>query len=101
MPKKEIFYYESTGEINTDETLKAAKKRADELGLSNLVIASSRGNTGVKAVELFKGYNVIVVPLVTGHRGPGKQELTTENREKIEEKGGRVVRARRPDCSTV
>jgi hypothetical protein len=33
MPKKEILYYESTGEINTDETLKAAKTRADARAL--------------------------------------------------------------------
>jgi len=91
LPKKEILYYESTGEINTEETLKAAKERADKLGIKNLVLASSRGNTGVKAVEIFKGYNVVVVPLVTGHRGPGKQELIEENRKIIEEKGGIVV----------
>ena len=29
MPKKEILYYESTGEINTEETLKIAKERAE------------------------------------------------------------------------
>jgi len=91
MSKKEILYYGSAGEINTEETLKAAKTRADELGLSNLVIASSRGGTGVKAVDVFKGFNIVVVPLVTGHRGPGKQELTMENREIIEENGGHVV----------
>jgi hypothetical protein len=91
MPVKDILYYESTGEINTDETLKTAKQRADKLGVKNLVIASTRGNTGVKAVEVFKGYNVVVVPHVTGMREPGTQELTEENRKMIEEKGGHVV----------
>ena len=91
MPKKEILYYESTGEINTDQTLKIAKQRADKLGIKNLVIASTRGNTGVKAVEYFKGYNVVVVPHVTGLRGPGQQELTDENKKNIEENGGQVV----------
>jgi len=91
MPKKEILYYESTGEIYTDQTLKIAKQRADKLGIKTLVIASTRGNTGVKAVEYFKGYNVVVVPHVTGLRGPGQQELTDENKKKIEENGGQVV----------
>jgi len=91
MSKKEILYYESTGEINTEQTLKIAKQRADKLGIKNLVIASTRGNTGVKAVEYFKGYNVVVVPHVTGLRGPGQQELTEENKNKIEENGGQVV----------
>lgn len=91
MPKKEIYYFESTGEINTEETLEIAKERADKLGIKNLVIASTRGGTGVKAVEYFKGYNVIVVPHVTGQREPGKQELSDENKKIIEEKGGRIV----------
>lgn len=91
MPIKEILYYESTGETNTDETLKIAKKRADEQGIKNLVIASTRGNTGVKAVEVFKGYNIVVVPHVTGQREPGQQELTEENRKMIEAKGGKIV----------
>ncbi len=91
MPKKEILYFESTGEINTEETLKIAKERADKLGIKDLVIASTRGSTGVKAVEYFKGYNVIVVPHVTGLREPGKQELSEENKKIIEEKGGHIV----------
>ena len=91
MPKKEIYYFESTGEINTNETLKIAKKRADKQGIKNLVIASTRGNTGVKAVEYFKGYNVVIVPHVTGLREPGQQELTEENKKIIEEKGGQIV----------
>ena len=83
MPRKEILYFESTGEVNTDETMKIAKERADELGIRDVVVASTRGGTGVKAVDLFKGYNVVVVPHVTGLREPGQQELTVENIEKI------------------
>jgi hypothetical protein len=91
MPRKEILYFESKGEVNTDETLKIAKERADELGIRDVVVASTRGGTGVKAVDLFKGYNVVVVPHVTGLREPGQQELTVENIEKIEEGGGKIV----------
>jgi hypothetical protein len=91
LPKKEILYYETTGEINTDETLKNAKERADKQGIKNLVIASTRGNTGIKAVEVFKGYNIVVVPHVTGLRGPNQQELTEENKKIIEDAGGQVV----------
>jgi hypothetical protein len=91
MPKKEILYFESTGEINTEETLKIAKERADKYGIKNLVIASTSGSTGVRAVEYFKGYNVVVVPHVTGIREPGKQRLTDENKKIIEEKGGQLV----------
>ena len=91
MPRKEILYFESPGEVNTDETLKIAKERADELGIRDVVVASTRGGTGVKAVELFRGYNVVVVPHVTGQREPGQQELTEENMKKIEKAGGKIV----------
>ncbi|MGD2200781.1 MAG: pyruvate kinase alpha/beta domain-containing protein [Candidatus Bathyarchaeota archaeon] len=91
MVKKEIHYFETTGEENTDKTLKIAKRRADELGIKDILVASTRGNTGVKASTVFKGYNLVVVPHVTGYREPGAQELTEENRAKIEGAGGRVV----------
>jgi len=91
MPRKEILYFESTGEVNTDETLEIAKERADELGIVDVIVASTRGGTGVKAVELFKGYNVVVVPHVTGLREPGQQELSEENMKKIQEGGGKIV----------
>jgi hypothetical protein len=91
MAKKDILYFDSPGEVNTDETLRIAKERGDKLGIKNLVVASTRGGTGIKAVELFEGYNVVVVPHVTGLREPGKQELLDENERVIEEKGGKVV----------
>lgn len=91
MPRKEILYFSETGEINSGKTLKIAEERAKELGIKDVIVASSRGNTGVKVVEQFKGYNVVVVPLVTGIREPGKQELTDENMKKIKEAGGKVV----------
>ena len=46
---------------------------------------------GLKAVEFFKGYNVVVVPHVTGLREPGVQELSEENMEKIKAAGGKIV----------
>jgi hypothetical protein len=91
MSRKNILYFESSGEINTEETLKISKERADELGIRDLVVASTGGRTGVKVVEFFNDYNVVVVPHVTGLREPGKQELSDENKEKIEKKGGKVV----------
>jgi hypothetical protein len=91
MPRKEILYFSDTGEVNSDETLKISKERAEELGLKDVVVASTRGTTGVKAVEEFESYNVVVVPHVTGLREAGHQELEDENRRKIEEAGGKIV----------
>ncbi len=89
--EKPTTYFEATGETNTDKTLEVAKKRAQELGIKDIVVASTRGGTGVKAVEVFEGYNVVVVTHSQGYREPGNQELTEENREKIEAAGGKIL----------
>ena len=88
--EKRIVYFGSPGEENTDQVLSLAKKRAEELGIKDIVVASTRGNTGVKASEIFKGYNLVVVSHCTGFREPGQQELTEENRRRIEENGGKI-----------
>jgi hypothetical protein len=84
-------YYLQAGEDNTDVTLQLAKQRAEKLGITTIVVASTRGVTGVKAAKIFKGYNVIVVPHHTGYKGADIQELTPENREKILQNGGKVL----------
>ena len=89
--EKSILYFEKIGVENTDETLRISKKRADELGIKDIVIASTRGPTGVKASEVFKGYNIIVVTHSTGFREPGQQELPDESQETIEANGGKIL----------
>lgn len=91
--EKRILYFDEGGEENTNETLKTAKRRAEEIGVKDIVVASTRGGTGVKAAEAFKGYNVVVVTHSTGLREPGKQELLEENREKIVAAGGKILTA--------
>jgi hypothetical protein len=70
-----------------------AKERADELGIKTIVVASSTGETGVKASEIFKGYNLIVVSHVAWFKGPNVEEFLSENREKILRNGGKIVTA--------
>ena len=94
--EKSILYFEKIGVENTDETLRVAKKRADELGIKDIVVASTRGPTGVKASEVFKGYNLVVVTHSTGFREPGQQELADESHETIEANGGKVLTTSHP-----
>jgi hypothetical protein len=79
-------YFENKGEQNTDKTLELAKVRALERNVKQVVVASTRGITGVKAAEAFKdtGIEVIIVTHQTGHIGAGVQQLTDENRKKLE-----------------
>ena len=89
--EKSILYFTEPGEANTEETLRVAKKRADELGIRDIVVASTRGPTGLRAVEFFKGYNVVVVPHVTGSKEAGTQELGDDHAKKIRAAGGKIV----------
>lgn len=89
--EKSILYFSEPGEVNTDETLKVAKERADELGIRDIVVATTRGPTALKAVQLFKGYNVVVVTHVTGFREPGVREVNDDVATKIKAAGGKMV----------
>ncbi|MFC2056908.1 pyruvate kinase alpha/beta domain-containing protein [Chloroflexota bacterium] len=86
-------YFENPGEKNTDEVLHIAKRRAKELDIKTVIVASTRGDTAVKAVEVFEGMKVVVVSHVTGMREPNIQELTDESRLRIESRGGIVLTA--------
>jgi hypothetical protein len=91
MEKKITYFEKPGGEENTVKTLALAKARADELGIKTVVVASTVGDTAVKAVDVFKGFKVIVVTHVTGMREPNTQEFTEDARKKVEAKGGIVV----------
>lgn len=88
--EKPIVYFDRPGKDNTEMVLALAKKRAEELGIRDIVVASTGGETGVKASEVFKGFNLVVVTHHTGFKEPGHQELTEENRKVIEANGARV-----------
>lgn len=87
------YYFEKAGRENTDTLLGLAKKRALEKGITHVVVASTSGSTGVKAAEAFKdtGIKLVVVTHQTGLREPGVQELTEENRKRLEDLGAKIV----------
>ena len=89
--KVKTVYFEKPGSENTDEVLRIAKQRAQELGIKTIVLASTRGDTAVRATEAFQGLKVIVVSHVTGLRQPDTQEFTEENRKLVESKGGVIL----------
>jgi hypothetical protein len=86
-------YFPEPGSANTEETLEIAKKRAEQLGIETIVVASTSGQTGVKAVKLLANYKVVVVTHATGFQAPDAQELTPQNRAKILERGGLILTA--------
>ena len=62
----ETFYFESHGEVNTEKTIQLARKRADELGISKVVVASETGLSALEAIKVFEPKNVIVVSSAAG-----------------------------------
>ena len=84
-------YFDKPGKQNTVRTLEVAKQRADELGIRTVLVASTRGETGVQAARLFQGYDVVVVTHITGFSEPNAQELTEENRATIEAHGAKLL----------
>ena len=88
--KWETVYFEEPGKAQTEETLKLAKKRAEALGVKNIVIASYTGYAGVLASEIFKGYNLVVSAGMMGFREPNKHRMDSNNLKKMEENGAKV-----------
>jgi hypothetical protein len=88
-----IVYFDQPGRQNTDEVLRLAKTRAEELGIKSILVASTTGETAVKATEVFKGAKIVAVSHFTGMRGPNTQEFTEENRGKVLSAGGTVLTA--------
>jgi hypothetical protein len=91
MELKTVYFEKPGGEENTKQTLALAKARADALGIKTVVIASTVGGTAVKAVDVFKGYKVVVVTHTSGFREANTQEFTGENRKAVEKKGGIIL----------
>ncbi|MFA5868410.1 MAG: hypothetical protein WC941_01740, partial [Candidatus Bathyarchaeia archaeon] len=86
-------YFKEPGKANTREALLMAKKRADELGLRDVVVASYTGETGALAAETFRGYNLVVVAGMVGYLEPNQDRMNPEYKKAIEENGGKILRA--------
>lgn len=56
-----ILYFERPGKANTDDTLRVARQRAQELGIGQIVVASTHGYTARRAQEVFGGLDVQVI----------------------------------------
>ena len=88
-----IAYFDEPGKQNTDEVLRLVKRRAEELGIKSILVASTTGDTALKAMEVFKGARIVAVSHSTGMRQPNIQDFTEENRQKLVSAGGAVLTA--------
>ena len=84
-------YFGQPGRQNTARTLEVARQRADQLGIRTVLVATTRGETGLQVAQRFQGYDVVVVTHSTGFAGPNVQELTEETRAAIESAGAQIL----------
>ena len=84
-------YFDKPGPANTERTLEIAEKRARELDIKTILVATTQGDTGVKAAKRMKGLEIIAVTHNTGFAQPNVQELSPENRQAMEKSGARVL----------
>ncbi|MHA1294207.1 MAG: pyruvate kinase alpha/beta domain-containing protein [Candidatus Helarchaeota archaeon] len=95
MVKTQVVYFEKAGKENTKETLEIAKKIAEERKIKDIVVASTVGDTGILASEIFPTdkYNLVVVTHSYDFMKNIKQELDENNRKKLEEKNVKILTA--------
>jgi hypothetical protein len=84
-------YFHQPGPESTERVFQIAQARAEQLGVKSIVVATTTGQTGVRACEVFQGYNLVLVTHSTGFGEPNSQELTAESRLAIQARGGRIL----------
>ena len=83
--------FDNPGPVNTDECLKLASKKASELGIREIVVATNKGDTALKAIEAFPGLKIIAITHHAGYKEPFKQELPEDARINLEKGGASIV----------
>jgi uncharacterized protein len=85
-------YFPKPGPANTLAVLEAAGRRARELAISRVVLATCSGRTAFEALKcLDPSLKIVAVTHVTGFAEPNVQEMKEEDRIKLEAEGVEVL----------
>ena len=82
-------YFETAGKENMDKTLELVKRIAEELGVKEVIVASTTGFTAKKAFEIFKNLSVTLTVV-----GTERSRFSSDLQRKLEEKGHNVCFSR-------
>lgn len=90
--EKKVLYFEKPGRTNTDATLKLVRERATELGIDQVVVASSHGYTAKRAKAILgdTGVKVVAVTICASYQDQG-WTMSPEERKALESMGITVV----------
>jgi len=79
-------YFEKPGKTNTEQALYAAKKRAEELQINEIVIASTTGESAFRALEIFDQANLTIVTYHCGFRKPFESVMKEKVKKELQQK---------------
>ncbi len=90
---KEIHYFDRPGPENTADAARFARRRAEDLGLSTVVVASTSGTTGLLFAETLRGSGIrlVVVTHVVGFSQPGVWEFSPDACATLKAEGATLV----------
>jgi hypothetical protein len=86
-------YFDEPGKENTKQVMQTAAKRGKELGLKEVVLASSTGFTAYEALAEMKEFQVTVVTYHCGFKEPFQKMMPDDVRRDLEQKGANVIAA--------
>ncbi len=86
-------YFENQGKGNTEATLKISYEKAKKLGINEVIVATTTGDTAYKALKIFAGFKLTAVTYHCGFREPFKKVMPDNIRKDLELEGVVVVSA--------
>jgi hypothetical protein len=90
--EKSIIYFEKKGKTNSKRTLEAVRKRAKELNIRDVIIATNHGGTALLAGEVFDGMkvNLVAVTICEAFQKEG-WVMSAVERKRLEDRGIKVL----------
>ena len=86
-------HFDKPGPANTRAALASAFERARVLGIDEIVVASTQGDTAQQAFDIFKDCRIVVVTYHCGFKEPFHTVMPPEKKAALEAKGMTVVMA--------
>ncbi len=85
----EVRFFDRPGRENTEETIALAIKRARELEIGVIVVASNSGETAERLIGL--GVEIVCVTHHVGFAGPGIDEMSQERRASLTKQDVKIL----------
>lgn len=86
--EQKIIYFEKSGKDNTIDVLEAAKKRALELDIKKVIIATTHGYTAIEASKVFKNTDIEIIAVGLSYSCSYEGwDMKDEERKQLEDAG--------------